>query len=150
MRFPRNARIFRGQLDAAPFAGVFFLFVILLLLNTTLIHTPGVRLELPMAARPPAGARHPSVVVALDSAHRLYFRNQIVTEAELLERLRGEVLAATQAGQELTLVALVDQSVPSRAVVRLVEIAGTAGIRDILQATRPYHEPETPAPPDAR
>ena len=25
MKFPRNARIFRGQLDAAPFAAVFFL-----------------------------------------------------------------------------------------------------------------------------
>ena len=31
MKFPRNARIFRGQLDAAPFAAVFFLLVIFLM-----------------------------------------------------------------------------------------------------------------------
>jgi len=34
MKFPRNARIFRGQLDAAPFAAVFFLLVLLLMLGT--------------------------------------------------------------------------------------------------------------------
>jgi len=32
MKFPRNARIFRGQLDAAPFAIVFFLLVLFLML----------------------------------------------------------------------------------------------------------------------
>ena len=48
MKFPRNARIFRGQLDAAPFAALFFLLVIFLMVSS-LIYTPGVRLELPVA-----------------------------------------------------------------------------------------------------
>ena len=42
MKFPRNARIFRGQLDAAPFAAVFFLLVIFMMLGS-LVYTPGAR-----------------------------------------------------------------------------------------------------------
>ena len=49
MKFPRNARIFRGQLDAAPFASVFFLLVIFVMLGSVL-QTPGVRVDLPQAA----------------------------------------------------------------------------------------------------
>ena len=45
MRFPRNARILRSQLDLAPFAIVFFLLVIFMMLGT-LVYTPGARLEL--------------------------------------------------------------------------------------------------------
>ena len=48
MKFPRNARIFRGRLDVAPFAAVFFLLATFLLLGS-LVYTPGVRLELPEA-----------------------------------------------------------------------------------------------------
>jgi biopolymer transport protein ExbD len=49
MKFPRNARIFKGHLDAAPFAGVFFCLLIFVLLGT-LVYTPGVRIELPVSA----------------------------------------------------------------------------------------------------
>ena len=49
MKFPRNARIFRGQLDAAPFAAVFFLLVIFMMLGS-LVYTPGARLR--VAASP--------------------------------------------------------------------------------------------------
>ncbi len=45
MRFPRNAKIFRGQLDFAPLAGVLFLLLIFLLLGS-LISPPGIRLQL--------------------------------------------------------------------------------------------------------
>ena len=45
MKFPRNARILRSQLDAAPFAAVFFLLVMFMMLGS-LIYTPGARLEL--------------------------------------------------------------------------------------------------------
>ena len=48
MKFPRNAYIFRGHLDAAPFASVFLLLVIFLMAGS-LVYTPGVRLQLPVA-----------------------------------------------------------------------------------------------------
>ena len=39
MKFPRNARIFRGHLEIAPFASVFFLLVIFVSLSS-LMYTP--------------------------------------------------------------------------------------------------------------
>ena len=47
MKFPRQAKIFRGQLDVAPFAGVFFLLAIFLLLHSSLVLPTGVQLQLP-------------------------------------------------------------------------------------------------------
>jgi len=40
MRFPRNAQIFRGQLDPAPVAGVFFLLILFVLMGF-MLYTPG-------------------------------------------------------------------------------------------------------------
>jgi biopolymer transport protein ExbD len=48
MKFPRNARIFSSQLDAAPFATVAFLLVIFMMLGS-LVYTPGVHIQLPVA-----------------------------------------------------------------------------------------------------
>ena len=45
MRFQRNVKIFRGQLDPAPLAGVFFLLLLFILLGA-LQYTPGVLVEL--------------------------------------------------------------------------------------------------------
>ena len=49
MKFPRNAQIFRGQLDAAPFASVFFLLIIFVFLSG-LLYSPGIRVQLPRPA----------------------------------------------------------------------------------------------------
>ena len=42
MRFPRTHKAFRGQLDVAAFAGVFFLLALFLAFSGSLIFTPGV------------------------------------------------------------------------------------------------------------
>jgi biopolymer transport protein ExbD len=53
MRYARNAKIFRGQVDAAPFAGVFFLLLLFLLLFNTHVFIPGVRVDLGGQPAPP-------------------------------------------------------------------------------------------------
>jgi biopolymer transport protein ExbD len=53
MRFPRNAKIFRGQVDAAPFAGVFFLVLLFMLLFGSHVFIPGVRVDLGGRPTPP-------------------------------------------------------------------------------------------------
>ena len=42
MKFARNAKPFTGQLDVAPFAGVFFLLILFLVLNSSLVPPPGI------------------------------------------------------------------------------------------------------------
>jgi biopolymer transport protein ExbD len=101
MKFTRTARISRGQLDAAPFAAVFFLVVIFMMLGS-LVYTPGARLQLqlPRADGLP-GTDKPTVSVAVDADGRLYYENQWITEAKLRVRLSE---AVNKSPEPLTLV----------------------------------------------
>ena len=141
MKFPRNAHIFEGRLDAAPFAAVFFLLVIFMMVGS-LVYTPGVRLQLPFGHDLP-GLDKPSVAVAMDKEGRLYFKNQGIAEGELRERLSELVRSSSQ---PLTLLVQADKEVTNEMIVRLTSLAREAGISEAFLATlpRPFVEPVPP------
>jgi len=132
MKFPRNARIFRGQLDAAPFAAVLFLLVIFLMLGS-LIYTPGVPLQLPVANDLP-GTDKLTVSVAIDGNGRLYFEDQRIEETQLRNRLRQ---AVKDAPEPLTLLVLADKAVNYEMLIRLTLLARDAGVAQAWLATLP-------------
>ncbi len=132
MKFPRNARIFRGHLDAAPFAAVFFLLVIFIMLGS-FVYTPGVRLQLPVADDLP-GTDKPTSAVAIDANGRLYFENRWVDEDQLKVRL---ALAQKNSPQPLTLLVQADKAVTYEKLVRLTALAREAGISEAWLATLP-------------
>lgn len=138
MKFPRNARILRSQLDAAPLAAVLFLLVLFVLM-ASLLYTPGVHIELPLAEfRAPVvdlpGTDQRTINVALDVGGRLFLANRLVTEGELKSYLR---LAATNSPQPPTLVVHADKAVTLDSYVRLTLLAREAGIHNSLLATLP-------------
>jgi biopolymer transport protein ExbD len=132
VKFPRNARIFRGRLDAAPLAAVFFLLVIFLML-ATLVYTPGVKLELPMAEGLP-GTDRPTVAVAIDANGRFYFQNQLIAESELTNSLRKAVV---ESPLPLILLVQADRKVTTDMLVHLTTLARDSGITNGLLATLP-------------
>jgi Biopolymer transport protein len=132
MKFPRNARIFRGQLDATPFITVFFLLVIFVLLGSA-TYTPGVRIELPRADGL-SGVEGPTIAVAVDASGRFYFKNQLTDQTNLVQRLH---FAVTNTPEPLTLVIHADQDARRESLDRLAIIAREAGIRQLLLATLP-------------
>jgi len=138
MRFARNTKIFRGQLDVAPFAGVFFLLVIFLLLNTAMVFTPGVPIQLPDALfngdDSLAGSPNRTVVVAVDESGHFYFENQVIGREQLRERLQS---AVSESRQPLTLVVQADKKVKIEELLPLWLLARSAGVKEIIQATRP-------------
>jgi len=138
MKFPRNARIFRGQLDASPFVGVLFLVVIFLLLNSSLVFVPGVAIKLPEAEDLP-GVTGRTVRVAVDTNRHFYFRDQIIEESELQVELRRAVL---ETKEPLTLMLLADKTVPWETMVRLAKLARAAGLKEAILVTR---RPAAPA-----
>jgi biopolymer transport protein ExbD len=133
MKFPRNARIFRGHLEIAPFASVFFLLVIFVSLSS-LMYTPGVRIQLPVASDLP-GIDKPSVSIAVDSNGGLYYANKKVVEADLKHALADETRKAT--GKPLVLVIHADQNVSYKTLLGLTLLARDAGISEALLATLP-------------
>ena len=100
MRYPRNARIFRGQLDAAPWAGLFFLLVIFFLLKSSLFFVPGVRVSLPQASDV-SGITNATTTVMVDLNGVIYHNNQMVASEVFGERLAALV---KESPEPLTLV----------------------------------------------
>lgn len=133
MRFPHNAKIFRGQLDAAPFLGVFFLLIIFLLLNSTFVFTPGVPISLPEGVNLP-GPDKATAAVAVDEGGHFYFENQLCDEDRLRQRLQDAVSRSPEA---ITLVVQADKSARTEVLTKLGLLARSLGIRDVLLAVRP-------------
>jgi biopolymer transport protein ExbD len=133
MRYPRNTKIFRGQLDAAPFVTVFFLLVIFLLLHSTFVFLPGVPIRLPEATGLP-GTERPTLSVVVDESGQFYYENQIADEKTLLAKLKA---AVAKSKEPLTLVVQADEKVTAKLLVNLALLARNAGLRDMVQATRP-------------
>jgi len=134
VKFPRNARITRGRQDAAPYASVFFLLVLFVMLGS-LVYTPGVQvpLELPTAEGLP-GTDKPTVAVAIDANGQLYFENELISEPKLLTNLSH---AAKGARASLTLIVQADKAVRYERLLKLTMLAREAGIHEALLATLP-------------
>ena len=132
MKFPRNTRLLRNPLDVAPFAAVFFLLVMFLVLGA-LLPTPGIPLQLPVASDLP-GTSQPSVAVAVDAGGRFYFANQIVSDAQLKSSLAA---AVKNSRAPLTLVIHADKAATYDQLIRLTLLARDAGIQNALLATLP-------------
>ena len=136
MKFPRTAKILSSRFDAAPFAAVFFALLIFLLL-AALLPVSGLRMNLtpPTAADLP-GVDRPIVALAVDAQNRLYFENQIVTEAVLKTSLAAAVKGAHA---PLTLVIHADKAVSYDELAHLALLARAPeiGITNLLLATLP-------------
>jgi biopolymer transport protein ExbD len=139
MKFPRNARMFKGQLDAAPLACLLFCLLIFLLL-ALVVPVPGIPVHLPDAVPGETGVEGPTVTVALDVGGSqntngvLYYQQQIISESDLQRRLKEEV---KKSPAPLTLVVQVDKSVTVQQLNRLTRVAAAAGIKEISYATLP-------------
>ncbi len=150
MKYPRNAKIFRGPIDLAPLAGMLLLLLMLLWVSSTFVHAPGLRIELPAVA--PAdlpGTTNASVTVALDLnaeiKKQFYYENQMISE----DALRAKLVAAVRGSKEpLTLIVEADKAVSYGTLARLCKVAAEAGIHDVLGETLPKmtFSPSGPTP----
>jgi biopolymer transport protein ExbD len=144
MRLPRNAKIFRGQLDAAPFAGVSFLLLLMFVVQSKLVFTPSIRLELPEVPVDLPGTPAATVVVAIDRSGQVYYENQAVTDLEdLRRRLRTAVQHSTE---PLTLELQADKTATFELTHPILSLASDAGFREARLAVRPRPAPVSPNP----
>ncbi|HUC85292.1 MAG TPA: biopolymer transporter ExbD [Candidatus Acidoferrales bacterium] len=136
MKFPRNAKILRSHFDVAPFAAVFFLLLIFLMLGA-LIPTPGIPLRLPTADNLP-GTDQPTLAMAVDASSNLYYDNEIVSERVLVTQMK---VATNTVRAPLTLIIHADKAVSYETLVRLALLARKCGITNVLLATLPPVDP---------
>ena len=131
MKFPRNARVTKGSLEAAPWAAVMFLLVIFIMLGG-LLYTPGVHVQLPVTDELPGTDRFP-VTVAMAAAGRLFFENQLVTNESLLTTRWGQILR--DALEKPTLVVQADKGVSYENLARVMQLGRAVGFETTVLAT---------------
>jgi len=106
MKFPRQAQIFRGHLDAAPVAGVAFLLLIFLQLSS-LLYTPGVLVHL----------KNPAATIRIAADGLIHFGTNSYTEAQA--GLLREALRNSPAGPPFDVQA--DPATPPKVAARVKE-----------------------------
>jgi len=136
MKLPRNAKIFRGQLEVAPFMGVFMLLLLFVMLQQNITFMPGIPVALPEAVNL-AGVQGPAVTLVLDRQGQIYFDNQLLDSGRASELRDVLVQAVAAAGHPVTLIVQADRNVRLDAWTELNLVAREAGIRDVLLAVRP-------------
>ena len=119
----------------------FFFLLVMFLLLSSLMHAPGVKIKLPVAADLP-GTEGPMLAVAVDSSGKFYFENQLISESELSKRLSD---AAKKTSRPLTLVIQADKAVRNDTLIHLTLLARDAGIYEATLATLPKPFSETSA-----
>ena len=115
MRFPRNDKPFRGQIDLAPLAGVLFLLVIFVLL-ASLVYTPGVPIQL-SSANPDAGVTRKNLLIKAQG--EIVFEKQIY-KTNSMEQLRTELKALALPA---TIVVVADKGAPRNVLIEVREMA---------------------------
>lgn len=133
MKFPRQLRPFRGSFDFAPYAGVFFIFILFVVLQSSVIYQPGVQVDLPRAEGLP-GIKGPVLVAVVDASGQIFYDNQIIEEKALQTALRTDL---RRLGQPATLIIQADGNVKYDQLLHLSTLAREAGIKQALLATRP-------------
>lgn len=133
MKFPRQYKPFRGSFDFAPYMGVFFLFIIFVVLQSSVVYQPGVQVDLPRAEGLP-GIEGPVLVAVVDATGQIFYDNQVIEEKALQTALRSEL---RRVGQGATLIIQADGSVKYDQLLRLSTLAREAGVQKALLATRP-------------
>jgi len=142
MKFPRSTRLFRGQLDLAPFLCVIFLLAFTLMLRDFLVLPRGTRLELPDAvSASAASAGEPRWIVAMDASRRLYFENQVTDRDQLVRALERRVAAG---GAEATLLIQADRTVPYGDLTELAARVRQAGVTRVILGEGPGAPGGTP------
>ena len=119
MKFPRNTRIFRGQLDMAPVACLFFATALMLFLHSQMVFVPGVRLDL----HPMKETNRPSLFI--DSEDLFHFAGSTMGQSSFLKRLRGE---AEKSRAPSSIVFQVDPSASTNAVNAVRTLAAELSI----------------------
>lgn len=98
------------------------------------LKTPGARLELPEAAGFPGSTASEQVIVAINSNGQIFFRNQLMNETALEQKLASVVKSSKQ---PVAMVLEADKMVPYGKIMKLCEIARKAQIADVTLAHRP-------------
>ncbi len=125
---------FTGTADFAPVGSVFLLVLIFFLLQSHLAPVPGVPVELPMIESGLPAFGPDCQVVVVDREGRLFYRQQLITDAALVRQLSD---FNTRPSEQALLVIQADRSLRLERLAEVYALCRQAGITHLKLQTRP-------------
>jgi len=136
MKFERRASgrtKFRGSLELTPLVDVVLQLIIFFMLSSTFIVQPGIRVELPESKTTRAQEKN-ELTITITADNRVYVNELHVPFSELPTVLANK---AKELGKDQVLLLKCDKSVAYGQLIRVLDIAHSAGITRYGLATKP-------------
>ena len=128
MRFKRRVAIFSGQLELTPLIDVVLLLLIFFVLSSSLIFSPGIKIELPESVTS-TDVQSTDLVLTITDKNEVYFRNKLISPLEVDEELRDELrdVKDDRGDETPRLIINADEKIPWGRVIHIMDIAWTEG-----------------------
>lgn len=129
MEFERPKQI-RMHLDIAPLIDIVFLLLIFFMLTANFIMEPGITITLP-SAQHAKEKKVQKIVVFIDEGGSIYLNKQEISLGDLGDVLPGKL----DQSKEKIVILKADAKIDLGLAVRVMDIARSAGARDVIIAT---------------
>ena len=130
MKFKRRVAIFSGQLELTPLIDVVLLLLIFFVLSSSLIFSPGIRIELPESTAS-TDVQSTDLEIKITDKNEVYFRNKLISPLDVDEELHRELADVKDKlahGDEIPrLIINADEKIPWGRVIHIMDIAWTEG-----------------------
>jgi len=131
-RFLPKYRLFHGPVPVLALVNVVLLLLLFIVWDSRIVLQPGVLVQLPVSAFV-SGAPYGHAVVTVTQEGMVFFDD----DRTPLDHLGPVLRSAAQLNQNMSLTIEADARVPYETIVRVMNLATAAGIRQVNLATRP-------------
>lgn len=131
-RFHPRYRLAKGPVPVIALVNVVLLLLLFLVWGSEVVLRPGLIVSLPVAAFV-SGAPYGSAVVTVTQEGQVFCNDDLVP----LDELGPVLLKGLRQNKDLGLTIEADANVPYETIVRVINLAAAAGIRQVNLATRP-------------
>jgi biopolymer transport protein ExbD len=135
-RLPRKV-----QIDITPLIDVVFLLLIFLMVSSTFIEQPGIKIALPSATTAKSERVEDLVIMIADDG-KIYLNKKLLDRSKLAEELKQAVADSPQKAVILK----ADRKVSHGDVVTVMDLARKSGIKRLVVGTRPGWTGPSPVP----
>lgn len=134
----KKRQVKRLNVDITPLVDVIFLLLIFLLISTTFINAPGIKVNLPSATIKKKELKKTVLEVSITKNNKIYLNGKIIAA----KKLRNALESSKKGIRQANLIIRADGKVQHRIVVMVMDAAKQAGIHKLSIATKLKSLPE--------
>ena len=138
MQFQKKSIPHNSFIDIAPFLDTVFNLLIFFALSLNFISTPGIRVNLPKSTAQEIVREDKDLRVVISATNRLFLNESPVEMEDLANRFREEA----RLNRQTQILIQADEQVAHGTVVRVMDLARSAGLHRLAIITQPKNNRE--------